>query len=451
MLLEATTARGRRCLLPPGDVLEAIAAAARPGLALEGLLSVRPFFLTAALVAFHDSRLRPAGSPSELVEWLKLAWLPELMAGRPIRDWRGQWTGLRRASRKVGPGQPAVASDDSPRRKADAISRIIHRCLRAIVPAEGKRARRELAACMLADRFAQSLVVGGRSGDAVPFWLAQPPAMTDGSPAGIWEQTCRALAGQAMADAAFAGRLLDEKLASLRQFAYGASHEINNPLANIAMRAEALLRGETDESRARSLRTIHQQALRAHQMITDLMLFAHPPALRPRNVQPAEVVARVVGEVLARRPQRGFAVVLEQACQPLFWRLDPDQFAELVLALVNNAVEAVAGTGEIRLQVETPSGNELVLRCHDSGPGFDERIARHLFDPFFSGREAGRGLGFGLSRAWTIAQSHGGSLRVVDRSAGRTCFEARFPRSVDGCGFPGSLAPPAGARHSEAA
>ncbi len=75
----------------------------------------------------------------------------------------------------------------------------------------------------------------------------------------------------------FERRLEEEKLAALVELAYGASHEINNPLANIATRAQVLLREEPHPERRRMLSAIHAQAMRAHEMIADLMLFARPP------------------------------------------------------------------------------------------------------------------------------------------------------------------------------
>ncbi|MCC7476100.1 MAG: HAMP domain-containing histidine kinase, partial [Pirellulales bacterium] len=74
--------------------------------------------------------------------------------------------------------------------------------------------------------------------------------------------------------AEFERRLQHEKLESLKELAYGASHEINNPLANIAARAQTLLADEPQPERRRKLIAIHRQALRAHEMISDLMLFA---------------------------------------------------------------------------------------------------------------------------------------------------------------------------------
>ena len=99
--------------------------------------------------------------------------------------------------------------------------------------------------------------------------------------------------------ATFEERLEQEKLAALKELAYGAGHEVNNPLANIAARAQTLLEDEVDPERRRKLIAIHRQAMRAHEMIADLMLFARPPQL---NV--AEFDLRQTAANVARRVKR---------------------------------------------------------------------------------------------------------------------------------------------------
>ena len=101
----------------------------------------------------------------------------------------------------------------------------------------------------------------------------------------------------------FSAELQRQKLDALKELAYGASHEINNPLANIAARAQTLLRDEQAPERRRSLEAIHQQAMRAHEMISDLMLFARPPQLELAAIDLVEVV-RQVGDHLDAELQR---------------------------------------------------------------------------------------------------------------------------------------------------
>src|SRR5580704_14136249 len=85
-----------------------------------------------------------------------------------------------------------------------------------------------------------------------------------------------------------------EKLAALAEFAAGAGHEINNPLAVMAGRAQLLLRGETDPERRRDLAVIHAQAMRITEMIADMRLFAACPELERQTVDVVELVRTVV-------------------------------------------------------------------------------------------------------------------------------------------------------------
>ena len=86
-----------------------------------------------------------------------------------------------------------------------------------------------------------------------------------------------------------------------------------------------------------------------------------------------------------------------------------------LMALIQNSVESIVNSGGsvIELRVSQRQ-SEIRFEVTDDGQGIPTHIQRHLFDPFFSGRKAGRGLGFGLSKAWRIARLHGGSL-VFDR------------------------------------
>src|SRR4051794_37463687 len=93
-----------------------------------------------------------------------------------------------------------------------------------------------------------------------------------------------------VSDSDFTVAVESAKLRALYNFAYGFSHEINNPLANIATRAQTLLADETEPERRRKLATIVQQAFKAHEMIADLMLFAHPPRMQPRETDLLQLV-----------------------------------------------------------------------------------------------------------------------------------------------------------------
>src|SRR3954468_20110403 len=107
---------------------------------------------------------------------------------------------------------------------------------------------------------------------------------------------------QQLAD--FARRLEGEKPEAMKELAYGASHEINNPLANIAARAQTLLDDEQDPQRRQKLIAIHRQAMRAHEMISDLMLFARPPKLNLASFSVPELIRKVVNGLSSLADER---------------------------------------------------------------------------------------------------------------------------------------------------
>jgi len=230
----------------------------------------------------------------------------------------------------------------------------------------------------------------------------------------------------------FARRLQSAKLASLAQLAYGLSHEINNPLANIAARASAAARLTDDEALRSSLRAIESQAFRAHEMIADLMLFARPPAPRVEPLDLVSLVHEVCGDFFGSDSTAGDRWQLRAPTSAVA-PVDRTQFREALRAVLQNAVEAdqtgrpiriiirrihpYVGGGNDRSRI---TGHATMVRVAviDRGPGLSEAAQQHAFDPYFSGREAGRGLGLGLSKVHRILRAHKGSVRIRSRPTG---------------------------------
>jgi signal transduction histidine kinase len=232
----------------------------------------------------------------------------------------------------------------------------------------------------------------------------------------------------------FERRLEREKLDAMKELAYGASHEINNPLANIAARAQTLLDDEQDPQRRQKLIAIHRQAMRAHEMISDLMLFARPPKLKVAPVSLPEMIHKVVGGLLALAEER--SVQLDYAASAMAGEISGDetQLGVALHAVVKNAIEAVDEGGRVSVAVrpsDTAGGSWFEIVVSDDGPGVSAEIRRHMFDPFFSGREAGRGLGFGLSKCWRIVTDHGGQVVVHSPAGGGAEVSILLPLSID--------------------
>ncbi len=215
----------------------------------------------------------------------------------------------------------------------------------------------------------------------------------------------------------FDARLQKSKLASLKELAYGLSHEINNPLANISTRASQLQQSEREPARFESLQKIVDQVYRAHEMIADLMFYANPSLPGSAETDLAAVVREVTNEFLL--PTKSLAIRLhtEIPVKPVWMSTDPQMIAEAIRVLMRNSIEAIGSEGTIIVSMNL---EESRVRIHvaDSGPGLSSSAREHAFDPYFSGREAGRGLGLGLCRAYRIAKLHHGDIKLAGGPSG---------------------------------
>ena len=222
---------------------------------------------------------------------------------------------------------------------------------------------------------------------------------------------------------------LRAKLEALAEFAAGAGHEINNPVATIVGRAELLLKGETNPERRQALLTIGAQALRIRDMIGDLMLFARPPKPAAKSVDLVEVVDDVVRQLRESFLGKSLSVTRQGATTVPIWA-DPIQLRVVVSNLLLNSERASALGGSIEIECsssEAASRSWSVLVVHDQGAGFSAIEREHLFDPYFSGRQAGRGLGFGLSKCWRIIDQHGGRIECDSLPEHGTTFRMIWP------------------------
>jgi len=227
-----------------------------------------------------------------------------------------------------------------------------------------------------------------------------------------------------------ADELTDLKLRALAEFAAGAGNEINNPVATIAGYVQQLLAGETDPDRVLALQTIGAQALRIRDMIGDVMLFARPPTPRPTPGDLA-LAAREVCAALAERAQKQrVELSAEKLPASLPIVADATQLRVLLSALVVNALEATPPGGRVVLEAGhfLDAGTDWArFTVTDTGRGLSELEREHLFDPFFSGRQAGRGLGFGLAKAWRIATLHQAMLQVTTPPGGGVICTLLWP------------------------
>jgi two-component system NtrC family sensor kinase len=224
-------------------------------------------------------------------------------------------------------------------------------------------------------------------------------------------------------------RLHRQKLRSMVELAAGAGHEINNPLAVISGQSQYLLRKEEDTTRQESLRTIIRQTERIHQILTDLMQFARPAQPRRMHHELSALVSEVVDHQTPFAATRSVRLEWFEPKELTPVLVDGPMIRTALAALVRNAVEAAPKDGWVRLSVENADGQWQAI-VEDSGTGPLPSQVEHLFDPFFSGRVAGRGRGLGLPTAWRLAQENGGDLRFDPLSESPSRFVMSLPHFI---------------------
>jgi hypothetical protein len=261
-----------------------------------------------------------------------------------------------------------------------------------------------------------------RGAEARRHWLTPVASAADWLPL-----LAARLARLATLEGEFQERLETAKLEAMAEFAAGAGHELNNPLTVIAGRAQLSLREEQDPERRRALALISAQAKRAHEMIADMMLFARPPKPAPTLIDLVELVDRVVEEFSPVAARQEIILCRTGENDPLEIEADGTQLTVALRAMCQNSLEAIGRQGHIEIGVHAGAG-DVAIRVADDGPGIPPEQRRHVFDPFYSARQAGRGLGLGLSKCWRIVTNHGGRMEIDSRPGEGTVFTITLPQ-----------------------
>ncbi len=225
-----------------------------------------------------------------------------------------------------------------------------------------------------------------------------------------------------------------EQLASVGFLAAGVAHEINNPLASIAMCAESLegrlesLSPPADEAAVitRYLQLIQNEAFRCKGITEKLLDFSRLGEVRRQATAVAALVADV-GEMLRHVGRFAGKMIDIVEGSDVLVMVNPQEIKQVVLNLLVNALDSIEDTGRVRVTVKQ-SGGEGVLTISDNGCGMSEEVLEHLFEPFFTRRKAGQGTGLGLSIVHRIVADHGGRIEASSAGEGQgSTFRVTLP------------------------
>ncbi len=220
--------------------------------------------------------------------------------------------------------------------------------------------------------------------------------------------------------------LRDRKLTALAEFAAGAAHEINNPLAVISGQAQYLLSLETEEEKQSKLQKIIGQTHRVHQILTDLMHFARPSEPKKQLLDVDALIREVALTLQPIASEKKVELRCPELKESINLYADHSQIFRTLLCLLQNGIEAAPEEGFAGISVELQD-EEILFVVEDNGRGPNISDRDLIFDPFFSGRLAGRGRGLGLPTAWRLAQLHSGDVYWEPRESGPTRFVLKLP------------------------
>ena len=214
-----------------------------------------------------------------------------------------------------------------------------------------------------------------------------------------------------------------EKMAGLGTLAGGVAHEFNNLLGGILGCVENAREGSRDPDVLEDLDMARRTAQRATRLVDALLGVARPGDRAFAPVHLAAVVDDVLRAASASIRQQGVVVDLEQADDPVVDG-DAGQLHQVVLNLVTNALQAV-DEGERVVVALGREGRQAVFEVRDGGRGIPEADRARVFEPFFTGRAEGTGLGLFVS--YGIVERHGGRIEVGEAPEGGARFTVRIP------------------------
>ncbi len=233
-----------------------------------------------------------------------------------------------------------------------------------------------------------------------------------------------------------------QKMQAVGQLAGGVAHDFNNLLTVIIGNCEFLLmRHQAGDPSFKEINEVHQNALRAAALVSQLLAFSRKQTMQPKTLALGDVIGELA-QMLRRLVGEGISLVVER--EPDLWAVHADeaQLGNAIINLVVNARDAMPSGGKVTIRTanETvqgasalgaaimPPGEYVRIDVEDIGTGMSKEIQSKIFDPFFTTKPVGQGTGLGLATVYGIVKQSGGFITVDSELGKGTCFKIYLPR-----------------------
>ncbi|MBU4073887.1 MAG: ATP-binding protein [Proteobacteria bacterium] len=222
-----------------------------------------------------------------------------------------------------------------------------------------------------------------------------------------------------------------ERLSSLGQLAAGVAHEIRNPLNAISMASQRLKREflPADQEKMTEFEAmtgvIRDEIRRLNGIIEEFLTFSKSRRLELHDCPVQEILQKIVNLISAEAATKGITLRTDWGSDPVVIPMDMDKLQQAFLNFIKNAMESISGEGTVTISVRKPVDGRVSIRITDTGCGMTSEEVDRIFNPEYTTKE--KGLGLGLPLAHEIIRGHGGEIRVLSLKESGTTFEVLLP------------------------
>ena len=225
-----------------------------------------------------------------------------------------------------------------------------------------------------------------------------------------------------------------ERLSALGQLAAGVAHEIRNPLNAISMASQRLKRDCTfaDEEKDREFQmlsgVIRDEIRRLNGIIEEFLSFSKTRRLELRNYPVTEVLHKIVNLISEEAKSKGITIKTNGFETQEIMPMDMDKLQQALLNFVKNAMESITDGGEITIALNKKDKSHVFITISDTGCGISPEEMEQIFNPEYTTKE--KGLGLGLALAHEIIRGHGGEIQIFSKPQLGTTFEIMLPTAT---------------------